>query len=172
MISALIIPRYADIIGRKNVVFATSSLSVLVSFCLMLSSSLVFTCMVLFILGLLVSGNFGVSYVYNLEFFPPEWKSAVGTGNSVIHTFLCGALPLYFLFVSKNYVWLFVIGASMNIISVCGFLFFLDESPLYLYNKGEHEKAEKVVARILRINDRFKKRSETVISTSLLLLNK
>lgn len=164
MISALIIPRYADIKGRKNVVFATSSISVLVSFGLMFSSSLVFTCLVLFVLGLLVSGNFGVSYVFNLEFFPPEWKSTVGTAGNIIHTILCGVLPLYFLYVSKNYVWLFVIGASMNSFAVCGFLFFIDESPLYLYNKGEHEKADKVVARILHINEMFKKRSEAVIS--------
>lgn len=163
MISALIIPRYADIHGRKNVVFATSSASILVSLGLIFSRSLIFTCFVLFVLGLLVSGNFGVSYVYNLEFFPPEWKSTVGTLDNIVHTLLCGALPLYFLFLSKNYVWLFFIGAAMNITAVCGFIFFLDESPLYLYNKGEIEKADKIVARILRINDKFKKRSEAFI---------
>ena len=137
MISALIIPRYADIYGRKNVVFATSSTSILVSLGLIFSRSLIFTCFVLFVLGLLVSGNFGVSYVYNIEFFTPEWKSTVGTLNNIMHTFLCGVLPLYFLFVSKDYVWLFVIGASMNLVAVSGFVFFLDESPLYLYNKGK-----------------------------------
>ena len=169
MISALIIPRYADINGRKNVVFFTSSASILVSLGLIFSRSLIFTCSVLFVLGLLVSGN-GVSYVYNLEFFPPEWKSTVGTINNVVHTLLSGALPLYFLFLSKNYVWLFWIGASMNIIAVCGFIFFLDESPLYLYSKGEHDKADKIVARILRINDKFKKRSQAFIQTNSHLL--
>lgn len=67
---------------------------------------------------------------------------------------------MFFLFVSKNYVWLLIIGASMNFFSFLGFLFFLDESPLYLYNKHENEKADMIVERILRFNYRFKKRTD------------
>jgi len=67
------------------------------------------------------------------------------------------------LFLSKNYVWLFYIGAAINITAMFGFIFFLDESPLFLYNKGKVEKADKILARILRINDKFKKRSEAFI---------
>jgi MFS family permease len=157
MISALIIPNYADRKGRKNVVFTTSSAAILISLGLIFSRSFEFTCFVIFVLGLLVSGNFSVSFVYNMEFFPPEWQSTIGTFDNIILTVLWGVEPLYFLYVSKNYVWLMAIGASANAVAICGFIFFLEESPLYLYNRKENEKADKIVAKILRINNMFKK---------------
>jgi MFS family permease len=135
MISALLIPNYADRRGRKNVVFATSSGAILVSLGLIFSRSLSFSCCVIFVLGLLVSGNFSVSFVYNMEFFPPEWQSTIGTFDNIMHAVLWGVEPLYFLYVSKNYVWLMAIGASANMLAILGFIFFLEESPCYLYSR-------------------------------------
>ncbi len=73
MVSSLVIPNYADKKGRKNIVFITSTFAMFVSLGLIFSRSLIFTYFVMFILGLLVPGNFGVAYVMNMEFFPPEW---------------------------------------------------------------------------------------------------
>ena len=100
-----------------------------------------------------------------MEFFPPEWQTNIGTLDNIIHCVLWGTLPLYFLYVSKNYVGLLVIGASMNILALIGFVFFLDESPLYLYNKRENEKADKIVARILRINSILLKQKESLLES-------
>ncbi len=88
-------------------------------------------------MGLLVSGSFSVSYVYLLEFFTPEWQPTIGTFDSIIHCIAWGLTPFYFIYVSKNYVWLIGVGVLMNLIAVFGFIFFLDESPIYLYSKGE-----------------------------------
>jgi len=136
MISSLSVPRYADLNGRKKVVFACSTGSVFVSIGLLLSRSLLITDCILFVLGLLASGNFAVAFCYNMEFFTPEWQTFVGTLDSLIHCSLWVAIPLYFLLISKNYEWLFVVGASMNFLTVLGFFFFMDESPLFLYNKN------------------------------------
>lgn len=60
----------------------------------------------------------------------------------------------------------------MNLIAVAGFIFFLDESPIYLYSKGEIEKADKIVEKICKINNMFRQAKAEVIpkeaQTSLL----
>jgi hypothetical protein len=42
-------------------------------------------------------------------------------------------------------VWLLAIGASWNLVAVAGFLFFLDESPVFLYNQKKTERADQIV---------------------------
>ena len=58
---------------------------------------------------------------------------------------LWGTLPYFFLVISKNYIWVLAIGAVLNLISVAGFIFFLDESPLFLYGMNRNEEADRIL---------------------------
>ena len=122
------------------------------SIALIYSRSFGFTCFVLFILGFLVSGNFSVCYVYNMEFFTPEWQSVMGSLDNIFQSILFGCIPLFFLYGSKNYVNLLVIGMIANLVAISGFVLFLEESPLYLFNTNQIEKAKLIQDRIIKIN--------------------
>lgn len=73
--------------------------------------------------------------------------------DSIVGTIAAMLVPLYFIYISKDYRWLFAISVVMNIVAIAGFVFFLDESPLYLYNKGENIKADEIVSKISKFND-------------------
>ena len=155
VISSTYIPNYSDRRGRKNVVFVCSVLGILVSLAIVASRSLSLTCGILFVMGVLTSGSASVGYVYMLEFFTSEWQTTFGTLDSIVGTISAMLVPLYFIYISKDYRWLFGISVIMNLVAVAGFVFFLDESPLYLYSKGEKEKADEIVRKITRFNNNW-----------------
>lgn len=69
----------------------------------------------------------------------------MGTVDFLLNSVLFCCEPLWFLFVSKNYMWWMLFGLVFSLYTVIGFIFFLDESPLFLLKRGEKEKAEKII---------------------------
>ncbi len=73
-------------------------------------------------------------------------------------------VPLYFIYISKDYRWLFAISVTLNLVAVAGFVFFLDESPLYLYSKGETDKADEIVRKITEFNAVWSSQQQPVLN--------
>ena len=84
--------------------------------------------------------------------------------DSIVGTIAAILVPLYFIYVSKDYRWLFAISVGMNLVAIAGFAFFLDESPLYLYNKGKITEADNIVSKITKLNNSYRRKDHSLIS--------
>ena len=71
VITSIILTRYSDKYGRKNVVFFSTVVATIATIGLVFSKSLTTSCILLFIIGLMASGVFMVSNTYNMEMLTP-----------------------------------------------------------------------------------------------------
>jgi MFS family permease len=73
MVSSLIVPWFSDNYGRRYVVFVSCLIATLVGIGLIISTSFLFSCLLLFVSGLSASGCYIVSWCYNMEMLHPKW---------------------------------------------------------------------------------------------------
>lgn len=131
-LSCLIVPRLADLYGRRLPFIVSSWFQFLIYFGIFFSKSYLFTVAMILIFGFCGAGRSLIGYLYLLELVPSEWKTLVGTSlhsaNSC--TFIFSAL--YFWFVSKDWRWIILAALVANSITVVAILF-IPESPIYLH---------------------------------------
>ena len=72
-ISSLLVSGYSDLHGRKNTVLVSLIVWTLGTIGLILSKSLLLTCIVLVVMGFAASGALVVSWCYSMELLTPEW---------------------------------------------------------------------------------------------------
>lgn len=143
---AFVIPRMADIYGRRPMYIF--GLIKFIASCvgLILSTDIRAMYVFLFLGGLSEAGRCYVGYVYAIEIVPKRMQSLAGLvywlGPAAGKIFVC----LYFM-LSKQKDWMIMplIAITISVISLLLTVVFLPESPRFLYAKKRYPEAQKIL---------------------------
>ena len=152
-IGSFILPRVADLIGRRPIYLFGLSLYCLTALFHPFSGSIYFTFILIFLGGISESGRYYVGFVYLQELMPPsKWQTYSGLMIFIVHAIAKICYDLYFYKISKNWIGIgiisicFVIGALISVIRI------MPESPRYLFSKGKEAEARKSFEKMCSIN--------------------
>ena len=103
--------------------------------------------------GISGAGRYAIGYCYIMELSPKANHFALGTFYNVVDGLLTLWFTLYFMFVSKNWMWPQVWGVTQLIVSFVVFLIWIPESPKWLFDKGKWNELDKVFEYMAKINN-------------------
>ena len=159
VISSFILPPLSDLIGRKPIVLLGVLLQALASVALLFSTSLDFTYVLIFIMGIAMPARAFVGYVFAMEFFPVASTAIATSMIMCLDGMVLLWTSLFFMFVDNHWKSLYVIVVIVTFITfVAGF--FAPESPRFLISKGRYDDARRVITnmaffnKLLRFNTR------------------
>jgi MFS family permease len=141
-IGSFILPRLADLYGRRPVYLFGLCLYACTALCHPFSRSLYFSFVLIFLGGISESGRYYVGFVYLQELMPPsKWQTYSGLMIFIVHAIAKICYELYFYKISKN--WLGIAGLSITLVTfaITSVIKVMPESPRYLYSKGRVEEA-------------------------------
>eukprot|EP00347_Sterkiella_histriomuscorum_P010242 403377046 len=156
-LACLIMPRLADIYGRKIFYLSSSALQLFLYLGIMLSRSAELTTALIVFFGICGVGRSAIGYLYLLEMIPAEWKNIVGTLTHVANSFTFIISAVYFWKLSKDWEWFILFALISNAITVVA-VSRIPESPKFTYStkSGEYFNqnftSEKVIKPVDRLN--------------------
>jgi MFS family permease len=102
--SCLLVPRLGDLYGRKWAVWVSLLVAFIAHLLILISKNLPWTIFLFFVYGACCAGRYSTAYVYLVELMPPKHRDAVGSFTQFADagTFVC--IPLYFIFITKNWL--------------------------------------------------------------------
>ena len=89
----------------------------------------------MFLLGIVTSARYGISYPYGLEFCPEKHKKLLSVCYFFVGAFVLIVISFFYPFISKHWEHYALIGAAYNAVALIG-LPFLPESPKFLHGKN------------------------------------
>eukprot|EP00347_Sterkiella_histriomuscorum_P019689 403340662 len=168
-ISCLIVPRLADLYGRKWPIICCSCISFVLILGLILSNNLNLSIALFFFLGMCQTGKISTVYVMMLELIPQFSTTILGTIVQLLDGATLIWSSIYFRYISKDWLWFQVFGLCTCGVA-CVLQFFLPESPKYQYSKRNYNQARKGLAYIAKIN-RIKNYEDPTFDTEIDQLN-
>jgi MFS family permease len=156
VIFTIFVTRLGDIYGRKWLCWVSSALSIPIQLGFLLSKNLTLTTALFFLLGACTPGKLHISFVYLTELVPERHRTAVGTLVLFADASSMTLYPLYFRFVTKEWIYFQIGSLVMNIVGVIGMLIVIPESPKYLYASGRIKECIEKIRYIARVNGKGK----------------
>lgn len=152
-LAALVLPRQADIYGRRLVFMSAILLQTVCFAGLYFTSNLYVAYVLMFLFGGAAVGRCSISYLFLMELLPKSRQVITGTILSMNNqlTGLIGCL--YFWQISRDWHWLELYACGSGILSMVG-VYFLPESPKYLVSVKKYDQARQAINTIARINNR------------------
>ena len=95
-LSSTFVPIIADKKGRKLALLFSFGLMIVTMVLTLISTSLNFTTIVMFFMGLTGNGLASITYIYTLEGITPNWKSVAGSVSCASAYCLPMILSIYF----------------------------------------------------------------------------
>lgn len=144
-LSAIFIPRMADLYGRKKIFMFSMILELATFIGLYLSKDVNLTTVLMFFFGIASVGRCSISFLYLMELLPASRQVLVGTilhfNNASVGIIGC----LYFWKISKNWLWLEVFAGSLALVALIGTFLLMPESPKYLVSKKKYDEARDAI---------------------------
>lgn len=139
--------RFADYMGRKNLSIVNAMMSLIGSLVLTLSDSYWQFIVGRLIVGMAAGSSIVVVPLMITEIAPVSMKGVFGSMNQGSINIGILVVQFFSLFWARPKKWryLFVAGIVIACIQLILLVFLFEESPKWLYNKGELRKAEKVL---------------------------
>ena len=156
-----IIPRSADLHGRRVPIILCQFLQLptLLYFYVMQSWVGLTVCM--FLLGFALGGSYTACSIYTQEFLQKRHRSTVIAMSATIEGLALLAVGLYFLYLTRDWrIWFY--GVILIQVFVIFGLFWLPESPDFLFAKGRFAESRDVILRIAQFNGRTSVTSESI----------
>ncbi|CDW81726.1 solute carrier family member 5 [Stylonychia lemnae] len=150
-IACIVVPRLGDIYGRRLPCRISAIIACAVYLTIVLSKNLNLTIAMFFFLGSTQPGKSNIAYIYMLELIPSKFGTYLSTLACIADGFTTILISLYFRFVSINWIYFQIFGLSMTFVS-CFALFFLPESPKYLWSAKKFKEARESLAFIAKFN--------------------
>jgi MFS family permease len=150
-ISCLFVPRIADMYGRRWPYIISMSIQVLAFIGLLVCKNLMGVLCLILLFGLCGGGRSTVGFLYLMELVPKKDKRFTGTLNVAFDSFIYTMTAFFFWFMCKDTFYLLFMCAIGNFFVAIG-IFFIPESPEYLYEKKEFQKTKLVLIYIAKFN--------------------
>ena len=142
--------RFANIYGRKPVLILGWIISLLLSIGLVFINNAIARYVMMFVYGVWFFRNIQ-GYILSTELSPKRLQLLVWSVIFALDLIEVAFLSIYFMFISKNYIYFFYGAiAGTVIMTICSF--FVPESPIFLYEKGKWEQARNLINRMARMN--------------------
>ena len=149
---SFILPRLADIYGRKKLFLAGLTIFILVVVLSLFCTNLKFAYFLLFMGGISETGRYYVAYVYLIEFVPARYQNNAGLYIFMVFGFAMTFIAMQFWFIIKywqiNAVWALTLAITSFVLCYA----WLPESPRFLYSRKRFQSAAAVMARICETN--------------------
>ena len=110
-----------------------------------------FTYLSLFMLGISITARYYVGYTYNVEFQLRRDKVIVSTVQFMMESVVYLLDIVYFLYISKEWVWLQIPNIILCVVGVC-WVVALPETPHWLLAKKRYDEARLVFQKMHRWN--------------------
>ena len=138
------IARVPDVYGRRwPYIFAIcAQLPCMIAS--ILSNSFTFTTVLSFIMGYLRISLYNGGYINVCEYTHGNWKNHVCTILLVFDMLTSILMGVYYHYVSKYWLYFALIGVTFNSLAIIG-IFFLPESPEYLYSYYKFDESRDVI---------------------------
>ena len=153
ILGCLSIARVPDVFGRKWPLAYMAAIQVPVYLAAILSRSLTFTTVLSFIMGFLRIGIYNGAYIDICEYVQTKWKNKVCTILLVFDMVTLIISGIYWRYITKNWLGLQLFGLSLNVVAALG-LFFIPESPEFLYCFYRFRECRAVLQKIAKWNDK------------------
>ena len=132
---SFVLPRAADIYGRKPLFLIGLSLYICVDVALFFVNTLPMLYVLMFLGGISETGRYYVAYVYCIEMMPEKVQDATGLYIFLVFGTAMTYIAIQFWFITKDCFvnnWIALVLAIISLICVT---IYLPESPRYLYSK-------------------------------------
>lgn len=149
---SFILPRAADVYGRKPLFLIGLSIYIAVVIALLFNKSLYFLYVLLFFGGISETGRYYVAYVYAVEMFPKKWHDWTGLMIFMVFAFAMTYIALQFWFITKDCYVNNYIALTLAILSWFSVMFTLPESPRFLFSKKRFAEARAVLGKMAEKN--------------------
>jgi MFS family permease len=148
-IGSILIPRAADVVGRKPMFVLGLVIYIFVIVGLIFASNYYTLMVLLAISGIGEAGRYYVAYVYVIEIFHSKYQSAAGIAIficfSASKVFIC----LQFMLIPyRNWLGMAYISFILAVGSLIMTIFTMPESPRFLYSKKKFEQATKILQHV------------------------
>lgn len=151
-VGSFILPRAADIVGRKPMFLTGLVIFVAVVVASLFTTNLKFMYFLLFMGGISETGRYYVAYVYLIEFVPAKFQNNAGLYIFMVFGVVMTYIAMQFWFIVKywqiNAVWALVLATISFVVTVV----WMPESPRYLYSRKKFNQAAAVMERIAKLN--------------------
>jgi len=135
-VACLIIPRLGDLYGRKWPVSISLLIATVTHILIVMSENWSWTVFLFFIFGGCCAGRYSTAFVYMTELLPKKDQDIFGSLVQCLDAGTFIIIPLYFRFISKEWLPLQLFVIACALVSQVALLF-IPESPKYLYSKGK-----------------------------------
>jgi hypothetical protein len=116
----------------------------------------------MFLMGVAAALNPCVGYVYVMEITQKRYEANVITLSQIGEGIPTLIGPLYFMFISTSWKPLVMMGTIVSLISTI-MVFWVIESPRYLYSKGMYVECNKALRDIAKFNGKVLKDGDDII---------
>ena len=152
-VGSFILPRLADIVGRKPMFILGIILYVLSNIGTLLSRSLPMLYATIILGGVSETGRYYVAYVYAIEIMPERLQHISGLAIFFFMASIKIIVCLYFwTSEAKDWKVMSYIALGCAIVSFIGTIFFMPESPRFLLKKKKFSECAKILMAIQRTN--------------------
>ena len=145
VIGSLFLTPLADKFGRRPITLIGLALVSVCETLILFSTSINFTYLLCFFLGLSMPMRVFVGYILAMEFLPLQNTSivtAVTLGSDGLGIFIAS---LWFLYISKDWKTFMLFSAVVCYATFAFIYFFFAESPKFLISRGRYDEARKVI---------------------------
>ena len=141
IISVLILPRLADLYGRKWVILGCQFLQLPMYFWIFLMTTIEESYIIFFVFGLCFGGSISINNVYVQEQLQKKHRALVLTCGYAVGYSSVGVFVFCLLFITKYGQFWYVIGTLMQVVIILGYLW-MPESPEFYFAKGNFVKSK------------------------------
>lgn len=153
ILGCILFSRVPDVYGRKWPLAYMAAIQVPVYLAVILNRSLTLAYPLAFILGFLRIGIYNGCYVDICEYVQTKYKNKVCTILLVFDMITLIISGIYWRYITKNWLGLQLFGLSLNVIAAVG-LFFIPESPEFLYCFYRFAECRAVLQKIAKLNNK------------------
>lgn len=97
--------------------------------------------MLVFFGGISESARYYVGFVYLQELMPKSMQTYSGLMIFIVHALAKIFYDIFFYKITKNWVYIGIISICLVSVAITSVLFFMPESPRYLFSKGRVKEA-------------------------------
>lgn len=151
-LGSFVLPRAADIYGRKPLFLIGLTLYIVVVITLFFNKSLAFLYVLMFLGGVAETGRYYVAYVYCVEMMPQPVQDATGIYIFTVFGFVMTYIALQFWFITSDVYTNNYIALSLAVISFITVAIWLPESPRFYYGRKQFDKSREIILKMAKVN--------------------